>query len=208
LTEHGSRYSIRVAAVRLSVAAGRGIGVGNTPDVLTDCVAGTAVGLMIVGLDVFADEPNMVEALLSMDNVVVPWSTDAAQPGRLPGVIVNKETGRPLRVMMQSSLERDLALYDRGYQFEKYDLVILTIEDLEETMRTLLVLGEVTVDTYYKYGRVWRVGRRVTEAEIRERLSTLPAVFNGSPIFDLERLERAREAGWFEFKALEYRGRE
>jgi len=123
-------------------------------------------------------------------------------------VIVNKETGRPLRIMRCSPMERDPALYDRGYQFERYDLVILTIEDLEETVRTLLVLGEVTVDTYYKYGRVWRVGRKVTEAEIRERLSTLPAVFNGSLVFKLERIEQAREARWFEFKLLEYRGRE
>jgi hypothetical protein len=124
------------------------------------------------------------------------------------GVIVNKETGRPLRVTMHSPMERDPALYDRGYQFEQYDLVILTIANWEETVRTIDALHFVTLDTYYKHDRVWRVGRQVTEAEVRERLSTLPAIFAGRIDHRLEHLERAREAGWFEFKSLEYRGRE
>jgi hypothetical protein len=124
------------------------------------------------------------------------------------GVIVNKETGRPLLVKAHSPMERDPALYDRGYQFEQYDLVILTIADWEETVRTIDAMHFVTRDTYYKHERVWRVGRQLTEAEVRERLSTLPAIFAGRIEHRLEDLERAREAGWFEFKLLEYRGRE
>jgi hypothetical protein len=124
------------------------------------------------------------------------------------GVIVNKETGRPLRVMRWSPMQRDPALYDRGYQFEQYDLVVLTVDDWEETVRTIDGMHFVTLDTYYKYERVWRVGRKLTEAEVRERLSALPAIFAGRLDPRLDRLERAREAGWFEFKALEYRGRE
>jgi len=126
----------------------------------------------------------------------------------LTAVIVNKETGRPLLVRRHSPMERDPALYDRGYQFETYDFVILAIADLEETVRTIDAMHFVTRDTYYKHERVWRVGRKLTEAEVRERLSTLPAVFAGRLDPGLEDLERAREAGWFEFKALEYRGRE
>jgi hypothetical protein len=124
------------------------------------------------------------------------------------GVIVNKETGRPLQVTRLSPMERDPALYDRGYQFEMYDLVIFAIADLEEAVRTIDAMHFVTRDTYYKHERVWRVGRKLTEAEVRERLSTLPAIFAGRIELRLEDLERAREAGWFEFKALEYRGRE
>jgi hypothetical protein len=123
-------------------------------------------------------------------------------------VIVNKQTGRTLRIMLQSSLERDPALYDRGYQYEQYDLVVLAINDWEATVRTLHAVHLVTVDTYYKYDRVWRVGRKLTEAEVGERLSTLPAIFAGRIDFGLEDLERARDAGAFELKVLEYRGRE
>jgi hypothetical protein len=123
-------------------------------------------------------------------------------------VIVNKETGRPLRVTRWSPMERDPALYDRGYQVETYDLVILAIANFEEAVRTIDAMHFVTRDTYYKHDRVWRVGRKLTEAEVRERLSTLPGIFAGRLDPGLEDLERAREAGWFEFKALEYRGRE
>ncbi|MBX3192697.1 MAG: hypothetical protein KF819_37280 [Labilithrix sp.] len=40
------------------------------------------------------------------------------------GVIVNKKTGRLFHLGSAFPVERDLALYDRGYQFKTYDLVI------------------------------------------------------------------------------------
>ena len=110
--------------------------------------------------------------------------------------------------MLQSPLERDLALYDGGYKFEKYDLVVLAINDLEHTISTIVEMHFATADPYHKYHRVWRIGRQMAEAEVRERLSTLPAIFTGRFAFGLEHLERVRQEEWFEFKALEYRGRE
>jgi hypothetical protein len=102
----------------------------------------------------------------------------------------------------------DLTLYDRGYQFDRYDLVVLTVDNLDETVRVLHALHMVTMDTYYKNDRVYRVGRGFTEAEVRERLSRLPCVFSGQFVFRIEKLEQAREAGWFSFKVFEYRGKE
>lgn len=63
----------------LRAAAHRGIGVSNTPDVLSDNVADTAVGLMLktlrrladAGSDAIADEPNVPESLAKSDNVVL-----------------------------------------------------------------------------------------------------------------------------------------
>ena len=66
----------------------------------------------------------------------------------------------------------------------------------------------VTVYTYYNHDRVYRVGRGLTEAEVRERLSRLPCVFSGRFDFGIEKLEQACEAGWFSFKVFEYRGKE
>lgn len=123
------------------------------------------------------------------------------------GVIVNKATSRPLLVRTYSPLASDPTLYDRGYQFSSYDLVVLTVENLDESVRVLHALHEVTVDTYYKNDRVYRVGRGLTEAEVRERLSRLPCVFSGRFDFRIDELERAREAGWFSFKVFEYRGK-
>jgi hypothetical protein len=74
------------------------------------------------------------------------------------GVIVNMATCRPLLVMTHSPMASDLTLYDRGYQFDQYDLVVLTVENFDETVRVLHPLNVVTLDTYYKNDRVYRVG--------------------------------------------------
>ena len=123
------------------------------------------------------------------------------------GVIVNKVTGRTLPVRTWSPMAKNLTLYDRGYQFEEYDRVVLSVEKLTETVRVLHALHEVTLDTYYKYDRVYRVGRGLTEAEVRERLSQLSCVFSGRFDVRIDKLEQAREAGWFTFKVFEYRGK-
>ena len=123
------------------------------------------------------------------------------------GVIVNKSTGRSLPVLRQSPMANDLDLYDRGYQFEAFDLVVLEVDNMEAAVQILHALHEVTVDTYYKNDRVYRVGRNLTEMEVRERLSNLPCVFSGHFAFGLAGLERARVDGVFAFKVFEYRGK-
>jgi hypothetical protein len=122
----------------------------------------------------------------------------------LAGVIVDKQSGRVLRVMEDSPLDRDLTLYDRGYRFEACDVVVLTVADLDATVYTMKALRDVVVDVYYRYNRVYRVGRRITEDEIRERLTSLPAVFTCHLPFHIDELEKAREAGSFTFKIFEY----
>jgi hypothetical protein len=167
------------------------------------------------------DEPRARElgrAAFANDEVVLGDARELAEGWFFPciaktsrlftAVIINKQTGRALRIVMASALERDPTLYDRGYQFLKHDIVVLAVEDVDEAVSAMFALRDMTVDTYYKYGRVWRVKRQLTEAEVRERLSTLPAIFTAGIDSELDRLEQARAAGWFEFVALEYRARE
>jgi hypothetical protein len=71
----------------------------------------------------------------------------------------------------------------------------------------LHALHVVTVNTHYKNDRVYRVGRPLTEAEVRDRLSQLPCVFSGRFDFRIDKLEHAREAGRFSFNVFEYRGK-
>ena len=123
------------------------------------------------------------------------------------GVIINKETGRHLMVVVGSPMAEDLTLYDRGYQFDHYDVVVFSIEDLDQTVRTLLTMHAMITDVYYRYGRVYRVGRGLNEAEVRDRLTRLPCVFSGSMSYVIPEFEKARAAGWFAFKVLEYRGK-
>lgn len=124
------------------------------------------------------------------------------------GVVVNKTTGECLRIMTESALSRDPTLYDRGYQFLTYDVVVFAIHDVDATVDVLVRLHETTVDVYYKYDRVWRVGRGLNEAEVRSRIATLPAVFTGNGQYVIGDLEEARARGWFDFRVLKYRGRE
>jgi len=122
---------------------------------------------------------------------------------------------RPVMVSMDGSLlligvEAEVVLVDQPAVGGRDDALagLEPVENLDETVRVLHALHEVTVDTYYKNDRVYRVGRGLTEAEVRDRLSRLPCVFSGRFDFRIDKLEHAREAGWFSFKVFEYRGKE
>ncbi|HEY2516152.1 MAG TPA: hypothetical protein VGI39_35015 [Polyangiaceae bacterium] len=122
------------------------------------------------------------------------------------GLIVNKHTGRVFHLGSAFPLERDLALYDRGYQSERYDLVVLAIHDLTETRRALSRVGLQITDITYEHGQVWRVPRAMKDLELSDRLQTLPCIFPDQGLyFRLEVLEEARTRGWFTFEPLGYR---
>jgi hypothetical protein len=114
------------------------------------------------------------------------------------GVIVNKKTGRIFHLGSAFPIERDLELYDRGFQFEGYDLVIASIADLAKTRRALGSLGLKVAEPSKPHGR------SMTDLELWNRLDALPCIFPGvSLYFRLEILDEARREGWFEFEALE-----
>lgn len=132
-----------------------------------------------------------------------PWQTACVG---CKGVIVNKNSGRLLRLGSAFSTERDLTMYERGYQFERYDLVIVAVRDREATVRTLAKLRPSMVEPTYEHGQVWRIPVPMPEAELGRRLERLPCVLpEMSLYFHLELLEHARRERWFEFEALEYR---
>jgi len=122
------------------------------------------------------------------------------------GVIVNKRTGRVLQLGSGYPVERDLTLYDKGYQFERYDLVITSIAQLEATVATLQALRLQVVDPTFEHGKVWRIARAMSADEIRARLRTLPCVFGNLALyFVAEHLETARERADCAFELFEYR---
>jgi hypothetical protein len=123
------------------------------------------------------------------------------------GVIVNKRTGRTFGLGSGHPVERDLRLYDRGWQCWHYDIVVLAIRDLRETLRALDRLRLKTIEPTYENGQVWRVAKTMTELEISRKLEKLPCIFPAVHLyFDFEVLEEVREAGWFTFDAVEYHG--
>lgn len=132
-----------------------------------------------------------------------PWRT--ARVG-CNGVIVNKGTGRLLHLGSAFPVERDLAMYDAGYQFERYDLVILAVRDLEATRRAFTKLRPSVVEPTYEHGQVWRIPKTIADHDLRKRLEKLPCIFPAMSLyFHLELLEEVRRERWFEFEALEFR---
>ncbi len=132
-----------------------------------------------------------------------PLRTDAIGS---KGVIVNKRTGKVLDLGSLFTVERDLAMYDRGYQFGTYDLVVLAVHDLERTRQAVKGLPIHVVEPEYAHGVVWRIPKPMPDVERWKRLEKLPCVFPALGLyFHLELLEEARREKWFEFEALEYR---
>jgi hypothetical protein len=130
-----------------------------------------------------------------------------ADSARVPlgthGVIVNKETGATFGLGSAFPIERDLALYDKGYQFHHYDLVVTRIADIERTLDTLQGLEISTVEPTYEHGTVWRIPRPLSREELRSRVANLPHVFGGLQLyFRAEVLEEARRSRFFQFELL------
>ena len=90
-------------------------------------------------------------------------------------MIVNKRTGRVLQLGSAFPIERDLALYDRGYQFERYDLVILSIRDLDATRRAVGRLPLQVIEPTYKHGQVGG-SKTMTDLQRWKLLEKLPCI--------------------------------
>jgi len=113
------------------------------------------------------------------------------------GAIVHKESGRVHQLGSAFSVERDLALYDRGWQSDRYDLAIHAIHDLRATRRAV---GRLPLH------RIEPTSRPMTDLERWTRLDQLPCVFPAVRLyFHFEVLEEARAQRWFDFEAVEVR---
>ncbi len=121
------------------------------------------------------------------------------------GVIVNKQTGKLFQLGSAFPVERDLQLYDRGYQFESYDLEILEVHDRKQTLKALDRLELTVVEPELSHGVVWKVPRPMTTKELAAKLDSLPCTFSKvSLYFEAEKLEQARQGGWFTFRLHEH----
>jgi hypothetical protein len=106
--------------------------------------------------------------------------------GGCNGVIVNKRSGKLFHLGSAFPPNRDLDLYDRGYQFDCYDLTILSVRDRAQTLNALSEL-------------------RLSVVENAQKLDQLPCVVPAVRLyFVAEVLENARRAGWFTFEIREH----
>jgi hypothetical protein len=120
------------------------------------------------------------------------------------GVIINKLTGKAFVLGSAYAVERDIRLYDKGYQFEVYALVVLGFSTLEAAVEAIRKLSLTKIEPEYSGGTVWRVPKPLTTDDIRARLDRLPAIFGAVPLyFVVEELERARQRGILRVEVLE-----
>ncbi|MBA3461485.1 MAG: hypothetical protein H0T46_16105 [Deltaproteobacteria bacterium] len=118
---------------------------------------------------------------------------------------MNKQTGKLFHLGSAVPPERDLDLYDRGYQFDSYDLTILAVRDREKTLQALRKLRLTVVEPTEEHGVVWKIPRGLTNAELAELLQRLPRELPAvSLYFVAEVLEDARSAGHFTFHIQEH----
>lgn len=75
------------------------------------------------------------------------------------GIIVNKHTGKLFHLGSAFPVERDLALYDRGYQFDRYDLTIIKVRRRKQTLHALGKVRLDVIEPTLEHGIVWRVPR-------------------------------------------------
>jgi len=128
--------------------------------------------------------------------------------GGSQGVVINKRTGAAFELGSCFPIQRDLDLYDKGYQFDAYDLVVTSVNDLAGAIAALIEIGISVEEATYEHGIVWRNSRPLTSDELKARLAKLPCIFSHVGLyFRIETLERARAAGVMECDVLKTTGK-
>jgi hypothetical protein len=93
------------------------------------------------------------------------------------GFIVEQEDGYVFEFGSAYPLEHHLAAYEAGFRFDSYDLTILSIGDLRQTIELLLKLDMTYAAPEGKYAVVWQIPKTYTDDQLRSALMSLPHTF-------------------------------
>jgi hypothetical protein len=99
------------------------------------------------------------------------------------GFIVEREDGRIFEFGSAYTLERNLAAYEAGFKFDFYDLTIIAVSDMKQTVNLLHKLDMIYVIPELEHGVVWKVPQTFTKAQIRSFLSSLPHTFSAQNFY-------------------------
>ncbi len=133
-----------------------------------------------------------------------PWKFAGEPLVGSNGIIVDKRTGRVVRLGSAYPLERDLHAYDAGYPLTKAHLVVTRVADQNRAIALLQQLRISKVEPEEAHGVTWRIPQLLSGSEIRARLVSLPADFGIIQVyFSVEPLERARQERCFSFELQE-----
>jgi hypothetical protein len=121
------------------------------------------------------------------------------------GFIVEREDGRVFEFGSCFGLERDLAAYEAGFKFHSYDLTILSVSDIQQTITLLHQLDMAYVIPEYEHGVVWKIPQRFTKSQIRSLMRSLPHTFYAQNFyFRIEVFAEIDAAGCCQYELREH----
>ncbi|MCX5658474.1 MAG: YrhB domain-containing protein [Planctomycetota bacterium] len=93
------------------------------------------------------------------------------------GFIVDREDGSVFEFGSAYSFERNLAAYEAGFKYKAYDLTILSVRDLRQTVDLLRRLRLRFVVPEEAHGNAWKIPTDYSAAQIKTALISLPVRF-------------------------------
>jgi len=122
-----------------------------------------------------------------------PWHFDGPPLAGSKGVVVDKQTGRVVKLGSAYSLERDLNAFDAGYRFGSAFLVVTAVRNERHAIDQLLRLNIREATPELAHGVEWKIPKAITAQDIEVRLRRLPCRFGPiATYFAVEALEAIR----------------
>jgi hypothetical protein len=90
------------------------------------------------------------------------------------GLIVDRDNGHVFALGSAYAPERDFMAYEAGFKYDFYDLVILSVRDIPQTVSLLVKLNMTYVIPEEENGIIWRIPQRYSPAQIQLALNSLP----------------------------------
>ena len=93
------------------------------------------------------------------------------------GFVVEREEGRIFGFGSLYPLETWFANYEKGFKYDSYDLMIVSVADVKTTVRLLHKLDMNFVVPEIAHGVEWKIPRSYGKIQIQSQLRRLPCIF-------------------------------
>jgi hypothetical protein len=126
------------------------------------------------------------------------------------GTLVEKNTGNTYEFGSAYSTDENLRIYELGYlQYENWDIAIHKVRNINNTINHLLKLGICYVVPEEECDIVWKIPKKYTAGQFKNKLKSLPARFRlGGVYYSWKVLESFKEQSDFEYQLSENEGHE
>jgi len=99
------------------------------------------------------------------------------------GFMVDRGSGRVFEFPSCFSVDENIARYEAGFRFERYDLRIVAVRDRRRTVELLQKVGLTYVVLEDSGGDVWRIPRRYSSSQLGDIIDGVPCVIRDQALF-------------------------